>query len=181
MVSRSRVLFGTRKSRRQIDLYKFIENFKTHMFYNSGVFFNVWRSLYKSKMFAIWLKIVLKEVFQSLTFTQSTGYMTQCSIMPAIPPAIKCTDIRSVGKFSYSSSSIVIFRDQGALFLCKNERVSTLTQTSAIFKPKNIDTMKIDVSGFAIVLTANHSAVFHANSRVTQTWILYIHGIYIRF
>lgn len=37
---------------------------------------------------------------ETLTFTQSTGYITQCSITPAAPPATKCTDSLSVGKLS---------------------------------------------------------------------------------
>lgn len=41
------------------------------------------------------------------TFTQSTGYITQCSMTPASAPAARCTVTFSVGRLSYSESSMV--------------------------------------------------------------------------
>lgn len=101
-----------------------------------------------------------------LTLTQSTGYITQCSIIPAMPPAMRWTDIRSVGRFSYSSSSIVKTSEMQELFSCvKNEKNELqLTCTSAIFKSKVVVRKR---SGFGIVIPANHIAVVHASSRVT--------------
>ncbi|MPC23161.1 hypothetical protein E2C01_016199 [Portunus trituberculatus] len=52
--------------------------------------------------------IVPQQHAVDLTFTESIGNITQCSIIPATAPAVMCTPTSLVGKDSYSSNSILM-------------------------------------------------------------------------
>lgn len=60
---------------------------------------------YNRKYITSWSRFYRRHEY--ITLTKSTGYITQCSIIPANPPASMCTPWFSVGKDSYSDSSII--------------------------------------------------------------------------
>ncbi len=61
---------------------------------------------------SLWAVLIEKKVekadrFIEITLTESIGYITQCSKIPAIEPAIMCVVEFEVGKDSYSSNSAI--------------------------------------------------------------------------
>lgn len=63
--------------------------------------------------------------------TLSSGYITQCSIIPANAPAVMCTDMELVGRLSYTSAFIFLVRRQREFqftaLKCRN-RLCTLSR-----------------------------------------------------